>query len=81
MTDLNSTATPARPLAAAHQSTAARIVLPLWIAAVSLAAIAIVLIIGSIELVQALHQTQASVQELQQQVQQMRSGLGGLLGG
>jgi len=52
----------------------------MWIAALSLAVIALVLIIGGIELVQALHQTQASVKELQQPVQQLGSGLGGPLG-
>ncbi len=55
-------------------------VLPLWIAAISLAVIAVVLTIASFELLQAVRSTQASVEQLQQQVQQLKSGLGGLLG-
>lgn len=58
-----------------------RAVLPLWIAAVSLAVIAVVMIIGSVELIHAVRSTQASVVQLQQQVSQLKSGLGGLLGG
>lgn len=60
---------------------AARTVLPLWIAALSLAVIAVVMIIASVELLHAVRTTQASVVQLQQQVQQLKSGLGGLLGG
>ena len=55
-------------------------VLPLWIAAISLAVIAVVLTIASFELLQAVRSTQASVEQLQQQVQQLKSALGGLLG-
>lgn len=55
--------------------------LPLWIAAVRLAVIAAVLIVVSFSLLDALHATQASVVQLQQQVAQFKSGLGGLLGG
>lgn len=43
--------------------------------------IAIVLIVASFSLLDALEATQASVVQLQQQVAQLKSGLGGLLGG
>lgn len=67
-----------------HESTrplGGRTLLPLWIAALSLAVIAIVMIIASVELIHGLRTAQASVVQLQQQVQQLKSGLGGLLGG
>ena len=57
-----------------------RAVLPLWIAALSLAVIAAVMIISSVELIHAIRSTQTSVVQLQQQVSQLKSGLGGLLG-
>jgi len=60
---------------------AGRVVLPLWIAALSLAVIAATMIITSVELVHAVRSTQASVVQLQQQVSELKSGLGGLLGG
>lgn len=53
-----------------------RAVLPLWIAALSLAVIA-----SSVELIHAVRSTQASAVQLQQQLSQLKSGLGGLLGG
>jgi len=58
-----------------------RTVLPLWIAALSLAVIAATMILTSVELVHAVRSTQASVVQLQQQVSQLKAGLGGLLGG
>lgn len=61
--------------------TRSRIVLPLWIAAISLAVIAVVLAIASVQLLQAVESTQASVVQLQQQVKELGSGLGGILGG
>ena len=68
------------PTATAGSRTTTLIVLPLWIAAISLAVIAIVLIVASSSLLDALHATQASVVQLQQQVDQLTSGLGGLFG-
>ena len=68
-------------LATGGNRSAARLVLPLWIAAVSLAVIAVVLIVASFSLVDAVQATQASVVQLQQQVAQLKSGLGGLFGG
>lgn len=56
------------------------LLLPLWVAAISLAVIAVVLILASFSLLDALQTTQASVTQLQQQVSQLASGLGGLLG-
>lgn len=44
------------------------IALPLWIAAIGLAVIAVVMIVGVFELRQALQSTQASVQQLQEQI-------------
>lgn len=58
-----------------------RAVVPLWIAALSLAVIAIVMIISSVQLIHAVRSTQDAVVQLQQQVSQLKSGLGGLLGG
>jgi len=81
MTDINTTPAATAPSTANRRAAAAGTLLPLWIAALSLAVIAVVLIIGSVELVRALHSTEASVAELQQQVEQLKSGLGGLLGG
>lgn len=43
--------------------------------------IAAVMIISSVELIHAVRSTHASVVQLQQQVSQLKSGLGGLLGG
>jgi len=43
--------------------------------------IAVVMIISSVELIHAVRSTQASVVQLQQQVSQLKSGLGGILGG
>ncbi|MGI3784004.1 MAG: hypothetical protein ACRYG2_24840 [Janthinobacterium lividum] len=64
-----------------HHVAVGRALLPLWIAALSLAVIAAVMIISSVELIHAVRSTQASVMQLQQQVSQLKSGLGGLLGG
>lgn len=78
-----STATPDPPAVTATGSRRpiTPTVLPLWIAAISLAVIAVVLIVASVTLVNALHASQASLVQLQQQVGQLKSGLGGLLGG
>jgi len=79
MTDASPTATAPSPRTRSGSS--AGTVLPLWIAAISLAVIAVALIIASFQLLDAIQSTQASVVQLQQQVQQLKSGLGGLLGG
>jgi len=73
----SATASNSNGLGAARSRTA----LPLWIAAISLAVIALVMIIASFQLLNALHSTQASVVQLQQQVTDLKTGLGGLLGG
>lgn len=65
---------------AAH-SPASRLILPLWIAALSLAVIAVVLSISSVQLLHAVNTIEALLLQLQQQVQQLEAGLGGLLGG
>jgi len=64
-----------------RSSATSRAVLPLWIAAISLAVIAVVLIIVGCQLLDAVHTAQGSVVQLQQQVQELKTGLGGLLGG
>ena len=69
------------PATSTRQNGFGRAVLPLWIAALSLAVIAVVMIISSVELIHAVRSTQASVVQLQQQVSQLKSGLGGILGG
>ncbi len=79
MTDASPTATAPSPRT--RSRSAAGTALPLWIAAISLAVIAVALIIASFQLLDAIRSTQASVVQLQQQVQQLKSGLGGLLGG
>lgn len=82
MTDTPHTETAAvTPMNSRRDLKASRTLLPLWIAAVSLAVIALVLAIASVELLHAVRNTQASVVQLQQQVQQLKSGLGGILGG
>lgn len=58
-----------------------RTAIPLWIAAISLAVIAVVMIIASVQLLEAVRSTQGAVVQLQQQVHELKSGLGGLLGG
>lgn len=71
---------PARPAGPARQ------VLPLWVAAVSLAIIAVVMTVGLLVVVHELSTAQASIVQLQQQVGGLQkgleglSGLGGLLG-
>lgn len=77
MTSPTPTTSNSRNLTAARSRT----VLPLWIAAVSLAVIALVMIIASFQLLDALRSAQASVVQLQQQVTDLKTGLGGLLGG
>lgn len=67
--------------AAAAAPIARTIMVPLWVAAISLATIAVVLLIGSVQIVHALHTAQASVVQLQEQVQQLKQSLGGLMGG
>ena len=69
------------PAASIRHNGFGRAVLPLWIAALSLAVIAVVMIISSVELIHAVRSTQAAVVQLQQQVSQLKSGLGGILGG
>lgn len=82
MTNTPTTAASAVTGPAPHRRPAGSgLALPLWIAAISLAVLAVVLIFASIQLLDALHATQASVVELQQQVGQLKAGLGGLLGG
>lgn len=75
--------TPARPDligSARPRDPVSRTVLPLWIAALSLALVAVVMIVTSIELVHAVRSTEASVVQLQQELSQLKAGLGGLLG-
>lgn len=69
MTDARVT-TPATTTTATDRgrSAASGTVLPLWVAAISLVVIAVVLIIASFQLLDALHSTQASLVQLQQQV-------------
>lgn len=57
-----------------------RTLLPLWISALSLVVIAVVAIVTSIELVHAVHATIVSVVALQQELSQLKAGLGALLG-
>jgi len=83
MTDAPLTPTPTQAGVVDRNRTSAtsRAVLPLWIAAISLALIAVVLIIVGFQLLTAVHTAQGSVVQLQQQVQELKTGLGGLLGG